>query len=178
ARWPQGGRTPLKRAGPPDAKRRHAIAQVNLPEAPHAQVLREIVGRPGRDPHLATQSVHRLDGGHEIVVARDQHGRIEGTDGGVVNHFGDEPRVDALLGRVLVVDAARGAAPGTAHPELPLDEVARAELETFQEAFDQGRGVGRYADVVMSAREDGAGAPDGLRDPGGEAVVVYSERFV
>src|SRR5262245_649338 len=126
ARWRHAGWSALELARPLDAKRRHAVTQVNLPEAAHAQVLREIVSRPGRNPHLAAQRVDRFDRRHEIVVARDQHGRIEGADGSVVNHLGDEPRVDALLGGVLVVDAARRTAPRTAHPELPLDEVARA----------------------------------------------------
>jgi hypothetical protein len=83
-----------------------------------------------------------------------------------------QPRVDALLGRVLVVAAARRTAPRAAHAQLTLDEISRPQLEPLQEAFDQRRRVGRHADVVVSAREDRARAPDGLRDPGGEPVVV------
>src|SRR5262249_59496592 len=39
-------------------------------------------------------------------------------------------------------------------------------------------GVGRDADVERSVCEDGGGAPEGMRDPGGEAVVVSWGRFV
>ena len=56
----------------------------------------QVVGRPRRDPYLAAQRVHRLDRRHEIVVARDQHGRVEGADGRVVDHLRDEPRVHSF----------------------------------------------------------------------------------
>jgi len=151
---------------------------MNLSEAAHAQILRQVVGRPRRHPHLPAQRVHRFDRRDEIVVARDQHGRVERADRGVVDHLGDEPRVHALLGRVLVLHIARRAVPGASYAQLALDEIARAELEPFQEAFDQGRRVRRHPDVVVGTREDRAGAADGLRNPGGEPVVVDAEGLV
>src|SRR5262249_24688460 len=96
----------------------------------------------------------------------------------VLGAVGEGARVDWLRVRVLVVGAARRTAPGAAHAQLALDEVARTELEALEEALDQRRRVGRHADVVVRAREDRAGAADGLGEPGREPVVVDAQRFV
>src|SRR5262245_26287907 len=160
------------------AEGRHALAQMEVAEAPAAQVLRQLLGRPRRNPHLLAERVHRLNGGDEVVVARDEHRRVVGAVGGVVDQVGDEPRVDPFLRRVLVLAATRDTPTGTADPRLTLDEVAGAQLETFEEAFDHRRCVGGDADVVVGAAEDRGGPADRLRDPGGESVVVDSQSVV
>src|SRR4029453_95596 len=56
--------------------------------------------------------------GHEVVGARHEHGGVEGADRRVLDDVRHQPRVDTLLGRVLVVAAARRTAPRAAHSQL------------------------------------------------------------
>ena len=149
-----------------------------MTEASHPQVLRQLVGRPRRHPHLLAERVHRLNGGHEVVVARDEDSRVEGVRGGVVDQVRDQAGVHAFLGRVLVLLPAPGTAPRTTHPRLALDEVPGSELESLQEALDERRRIRRDADVVVGAGEERVGASRLLRDPRREPVVVHAERLV
>ena len=89
------------------AEGRNPVGQVNLAEAPHAQVFRKLVGRPGGHPYLFAQSVDGLYRGNEVVVPRDEYRGVVRAVRGIVDQVGDQTRVDALFRRVLVLGAAR-----------------------------------------------------------------------
>src|SRR5919109_2710904 len=154
------------------------LAQMDVPEAPHAQIGRELLRRPRRHPHLLAERVHRLHRRHEIIVARHENGRVVGPIGRVVDEVGHETGIHALLGRVLVLAAAHVAAAGPPHAGLPLHEIPRAELETLEEGLHQRRSAGGHTDVVVGATEHRAAATDLLRDPGGKPIVVDAKRLV
>ena len=88
------------------AERRQSLGQPDQAEAPDAQGGRELLRRPRRDPHLLAERVHRLHGGDEVVVTGDEHGRLVGVVRRVVDEVGHQARVDALLGRVVVLRVA------------------------------------------------------------------------
>src|SRR5688500_8026871 len=180
-------REPAQRDGAPlalghartlDPERADALAQVDVSEAPHPQIGRELLGRPRGDPDLLAEGVDSLHRGHEVVVARDEHRRVVGAVGRVVNEVGHQPGVDALLGRVLVLAAAHVTAPGPAHARLPLHEVAGAKLEALEERLDERRRPRRDADVVVRAAEHRAATADLLCDPGGQTIVVDAKGLV
>src|SRR5262249_58400699 len=135
-------------------------------------------GAPGAPPPLLPRRVQGLDRRHEVLVTGDQHGRVERVVGGELDQIGHQPRVHALLRRVLVGGATRRAPTAPSHSRLALDEVSRTQLEALQESFHHGRRIPGDAHVVVRAGERGRRSAHRLRDPASQLVVVDAKAFV